>query len=89
MEDLFTGEPFFKSRTAPLPFINDPATDMDTVYTIVLEAYNWNSILLMFDQPLYAKSQEVKDRMRPSFDNVIIHLGSFHMFISFMGAIVL
>lgn len=92
MEDLFNGESYVLSRIMPLPFIDNAASDLNTVYTVLLEANSrctkskQHHIFLTFDQTLYTKAKEVKAR-HSGFENVIIHLGGFLILLSFLAAL--
>lgn len=82
-------------RTAivPLPFINSPPSDLDTLYTALKYASEDSSTLgltaclVTMDQPLCLKSREIVAANAPLLNNIEMILGGFHMLMSFLGSI--
>ncbi|XP_061723992.1 uncharacterized protein LOC133530150 [Cydia pomonella] len=77
----------------PVPFINAPASNYDTILTALkyaAEKCKQSDIdcIVTFDQPLYQKAQEiVKSSQDALISKIILRLGGFHLLMSFMGAI--
>ncbi|GBN46390.1 hypothetical protein AVEN_23270-1 [Araneus ventricosus] len=84
-----------ESAVKPLPFINSPPSDPNTLYTAFKYAAEDNLqqsskiCLVTFDQPLYVKAREIVGLMSddPLFRTVVLRLGAFHMLMSYMGCI--
>ncbi|KAJ8892860.1 hypothetical protein PR048_005441 [Dryococelus australis] len=72
-----------KTKVVPLPFINSPASDYDTIYT----AFNQKSQIVRFDQPLYIKGKEkiAADPPDSPLSKCVVRLGGFHLLMSFLG----
>lgn len=95
MEDLFGYESYENSRIICIPFVNNPPTDMDTIFTVLSYGhdkcieFSQKKVFVTFDQPLYIKAREIIARYSNSsnLNNVIILLGGFHLQMSFMGSI--
>ncbi|CAH2098341.1 unnamed protein product [Euphydryas editha] len=88
-------KPFQRSRIICLPFINAPPTDYDTILTSLLfsiekcKASNQNTCIVTFDQLLCWKARDITAAADPNTDlsKVVVRLGGFHLFMSFIGAI--
>jgi len=86
---------FFLSKILFLPFVHQPASNYNTIYTTLLCAlenaknYGHDVCVITFDQPLYAKSREIVSAAPEKSDlsKIVIRLGGFHLLISFFGAI--
>lgn len=84
-----------KSCVKPLPFINSPPSDFNTVFTALKYAatdcnqQGLNSCFVTFDQPLYIKAREITSSLSDDhlFKTIIVRLGGFHMLMSYMGCI--
>ena len=67
-----------------LPTIDAPATSMSTVHEILVrsqkirEALELKSIVLVFDQALYAKATEIAWKHPDKFSDIVIRMGVFH-----------
>lgn len=67
-----------------LPTIDSPATDLSTVQEVLVQSLNikntlkLNSIVLVFDQALYAKATEIQWKHRERFKNLVLRMGVFH-----------
>lgn len=66
-----------------LPGINAPATDMSTVYQVltkslqIKETLRLQSIVVVFDQALYAKATEIKWKHSAQFIAIVLRMGVF------------
>lgn len=67
-----------------LPTIDAPATGMSTVNEILVrslkikEALQLKSIVLVFDQALYAKATEIVWKHPDHFSDIVLRMGVFH-----------
>jgi len=67
-----------------LPTIDAPATEMSTVHEILVrslkikDTLKLKSIVLVFDQALYAKAIEIQWKHRAKFSNIVSRMGVFH-----------
>lgn len=94
METVTSHRSYQRSRTLILPFLNAPPANMDTLYSVLLNAVerlgnNQKGCFVTFDQPLYYKAREIvasSGRDSP-LSSVIVRLGGFHLLMSFLGAI--
>lgn len=95
MTDLYGYESYVKSRIICLPFVHNPPTDYDTIFTVLSYTqkkcieFKQKKIVVSFDQSLYIKAREIiaKYSNTSELDRVIVRLGGFHLIMSFMGAI--
>ncbi|KYM99414.1 hypothetical protein ALC62_09846 [Cyphomyrmex costatus] len=98
MEKSHCTWPYSTLKIIPLPFINNPPTDFDTIFTSLVEAANkcqnqeQKFVFVTFDQPLYYKACEILASVNPENDpynlsSVIARLGGFHLLMSFLGSI--
>ncbi|GBM34399.1 hypothetical protein AVEN_124091-1 [Araneus ventricosus] len=86
---------FSISRILFLPFISQPASVYNTIYTTLLCAlenakrYGHDVCIVTFDQPLYIKAREIVAAApgRSDLSKIVIRLGGFHLLSSFFGAI--
>ncbi|GBN53155.1 hypothetical protein AVEN_74116-1 [Araneus ventricosus] len=86
---------FSISRILFLPFIPQPASVYNTIYTILLCAlenakpYGHDVCIVIFDQTLYTKAPEILAAAPEGSDllKIVIRLGVFHLLSSFFGAI--
>ena len=73
-----------KDTVGYLPTIDAPATSMSTVYEVlcqavrIKEALSLESIVVIFDQAMYAKGVEIAWKHANMFKSVVIRLGAFH-----------
>lgn len=85
-------KPFQRSKIMYLPFINFPPSQFDTIHTALLFAVekckmsNYKTCFVTFDQPLYAKAEEIVAN-NPKFANFIVRLGGFHLLMGSIGYI--
>lgn len=94
MEQFTASNKYAMTEVIPLPFINAPPSDLNTIYTTLLNALEkcdtlkQQSCIVTFDQPLYQKARRmVACSPDPRFRRIIVRLGGFHMMMSFMGSI--
>lgn len=92
--EVTSNEPYAQSRIVYLPFLNNPPSDYDTIYTVLSLAVERISnkkrktAFVTFDQPLYWKAKEILHSTdNPEFKNLVIRLGGFHLAMSFLGSI--
>lgn len=85
---------YSKSQITFLPFINQPASNYNTIYTTLLCALEnakcngYKVCIVTFDQHLYAKAREIVPAAPENSEKkIIIRLGGFHLLMSFLGAI--
>eukprot|EP00794_Sanderia_malayensis_P020731 gene20733-22764_t len=73
-----------KDTVGYLPTIDAPATSMSTVYEVlcqavrIKEALSLKSIVVIFDQAIYAKAVKIVWKHTNIFHSVVIRLGAFH-----------
>lgn len=95
MEKHTAHEHFDVSKIRFLKFINEKATDPDTIYTALNYAATLTrkkrqeTCFVTFDQPLYYKAREIIAGCNDDdiIKTVVVRLGGFHMLMSFLGAI--
>ncbi|CAB3252778.1 unnamed protein product [Arctia plantaginis] len=86
---------FSKSKISFLPFVQQPASNYNTIYTTLLCAledakrHNHTVCIITFDQPLFAKAREIVSAAPEGSElsKIIVRLGGFHLLMSFFGAI--
>ena len=70
--------------TGYLTTIDAPATDMATVHEVLVQSLKiknppkLKSIVLVFDQALYAKATEVQWKQSERFKDIVLKMGVFH-----------
>lgn len=85
-------ETFSTSQVTALPFINLDPGNLSTIYSAILYAqdqsakHGMTTTVVTFDQPLYLKAIRIVSST-PTFSNVILRLGGFHLLMSFLGTI--
>lgn len=73
-----------KDNIGYLPTIDSPATDMATVHEVLVQSLKikntlkLNSIILVFDQALYAKATEIQWKQSEKFKEIVLRMGVFH-----------
>lgn len=97
MEALTHEESFDTSRITCLPFIQGPPSNNATIYTALKNSVeecsriNQQTVFVTFDQPLYFKARAIVAGLQNDPDspmkNVVVRLGGFHLFMSYLGAI--
>ncbi|GBM92284.1 hypothetical protein AVEN_158429-1 [Araneus ventricosus] len=86
---------FSISRILFLPFIPQPASVYNTIYTTLLCAlenakrYGHDVCIVTFDQPLYTEAREIVAAAPDGSDlsKIVIRLGGFNLLSSFSGAV--
>lgn len=82
-----------KSTLYYLPVIEASPTEMTTVNTILAQSVEMadrlqvNSMVLVFDQAIYAKAQQIRWKDEKLTSRLVIRLGEFHTIMSFVGII--
>lgn len=99
MEDAYVKSKYKTSKIIPLPFVNNPPSDLETIFTVLVKAseetrdkFNQKICFVTFDQPLYQKARCILSCVDPTNDkyglaNVRVRLGGFHTLMSFLGSI--
>mgnify|MGYP001792679984 CR=1 FL=1 len=73
-----------KDNIGYLPTINAPATYMATVHEVLVQSLKiknqlqLKSVILVFDQALYAKATEIQWKHDQRFKDIILRMGVFH-----------
>lgn len=83
------------SQVLPLPFVNLDPSNPTAIYSSLMFAlklckkYDMKTCIVTFDQPLFLKATEIVSASSPAEDisKVVVRLGTFHLLMSFMGAI--
>ena len=79
------------SKVSYLDTVDSPATDVKTAFEVlcggneIKERLNLKSIVCVFDQAFYAKTEEVQWKNRELFGDTVLMLGGFHLLMMFMG----
>ena len=90
---LRSGIDILEDNIAYLPTVNAPATDLGTVYEILLrslkimQALDLNAIVCVFDQALYAKACEVVWKNPDNCHPVVLRMGVFHTICTMLAVI--
>lgn len=94
MENIVKNKSFQRSRIIPMPFVNLPPSNYDTIYTVLCFAIEKlslinNTCIVTFDQPLYMKARDIITMadQNSKLSKTIVRLGSFNLLMSFMGSI--
>ena len=83
--------PIMQSNIGYLEPINNPATDIATVYEMMKRVYcikdrlGLPSIVCVLDQAMYAKACEIKFKHKYEFKDVVLFLGTFHTLMMILG----
>jgi hypothetical protein len=81
------------SRIGYLPVIEGSPTQYTTVYTVFVKSLeiaaklNLEYVVLVFDEAIYAKAQQIRWKNESFMVKTILRLGDFHAVMSFCGAI--
>ncbi|KAK6168598.1 hypothetical protein SNE40_019797 [Patella caerulea] len=84
---------FPKSAIHYMPVIEASPTDMTTVNTILIksvsvaDSFQLSNILLVFDQAIYAKAQQIRWKDPELSKRLVIRLGEFHTTMAFLAII--
>ena len=90
---LRSGIDILEDNIAYLPTVNAPATDLGTVYKVLLQslkimqALDLNAIVCVFDQALYAKACEVVWKNPDNFHPIVLRMGVFHTICTMLAVI--
>ncbi|KYN22380.1 hypothetical protein ALC57_05222 [Trachymyrmex cornetzi] len=88
----------YESKIIPLPFVNNPPSSFDTIFTVLVQAASYSKkheqtiCFVTFDQPLWQKGREILGNVDPDNDPfnlscIRLRLGGFHLVMSFLGAV--
>lgn len=75
------------------PVIEASPTELDTVYTLLKRSVamgkklGQDDIIIVMDQAIYAKAQEIVLQRNREFENVVLRMGSFHVITTFLAVI--
>ena len=82
-----------KSTIAYLPVIDANPTEMDTVQTILTRSLSYadelhqDAVVVVFDQALYAKAQQIRWRDDNFKKRLVVRLGMFHTKMNYLACI--
>eukprot|EP00112_Aurelia_sp_Birch-Aquarium-sp1_P024033 Seg7404.3 transcript_id=Seg7404.3/GoldUCD/mRNA.D3Y31 product="hypothetical protein" protein_id=Seg7404.3/GoldUCD/D3Y31 len=82
-----------KSKIAYLETIDSPATELSTVFEILCRALaikdklDLSSIVVTFDQAIYAKAIDIKQKEPDKFKSIVLLLGGFHTLMMALGIV--
>lgn len=87
-----------KPQIIPLPFLNNPPSNYNTIFTVLEKTAENNRqkhmqsiVASTFDQPLYLKGREIvachEDQDPNLLEGVLVRLGGFHMLLSYLAAV--
>ena len=95
-----TGDAFKTSSFQILPFINLDPTKPDSIYSALgftqdqaVRQYGRSNetpkllVAVTFDQPLYAKADDIHLANHKELDRLFIRLGGFHLVMSYLGGV--
>ncbi|KAL9979552.1 hypothetical protein ACROYT_G017230 [Oculina patagonica] len=77
-------QPVSKDNVGYLPTVDAPATDMATVHEVLVrslkikDSLRLQSIVVVFDQALYAKATEIQWKHSERFKDLVLRMGVFH-----------
>ncbi|KAL9977627.1 hypothetical protein ACROYT_G015055 [Oculina patagonica] len=83
-KSLHTMLPVSKDNVGYLPTVDAPATDMATVHEVLVrslkikDSLRLQSIVVVFDQALYAKAMEIQWKHSERFKDLVLRMGVFH-----------
>lgn len=82
-----------KDNVGYLPTINAPATEMATIHEVLVQSkkimntLKLDSIVVVFDQAIYAKATEILWKHPEKFKQIVPRLGVFHTICTLLGII--
>lgn len=87
-EKIHVRDVFSTSKIIPLPFVNNPPSDLNTIFTVLVDAaeksiaLSQERCIVTFDQPLYWKAREMLSRVDTNNDShnlscITVRLGVF------------
>jgi hypothetical protein len=89
---LFSKELPHVSRVGYLPVIDAPPTEYSTINTIltrskeIADKLELKYAVLVFDEAVYAKVQQVRWREETFFNRFVVRLGEFHTIMTYLSA---
>jgi len=90
---LHDNDELVKSTVAYLPVIESSPTSLDTVNAIlersvaIADELELNHVVVVFDQAIYAKAQEIRWTNELFMRRLVLRLGEFHTSMSFLSII--
>ena len=75
------------------PVIEASPTELDTVYTLLKRSVAMgkklclDDIIIVMDQAIYAKAQEIVLQKNREFENVVLRMGAFHVITTFLAVL--
>ena len=90
---LYEAEIPKESRIGYLPVIDNSPTEYSTINTIlengvnIANALQLDHIVMVFDEAVYSKVQQVRWKNELFYNKLIVRLGEFHTIMSFLSAI--
>ena len=75
------------------PVIEASPTELDTVYTLLKRSVamgkklGQDNIIIVMDQAIYAKAQEIVLQKNREFENVVLRMGAFHVITTFLAVL--
>ena len=90
---LRSGIDILEDNITYLPTVNAPATDLGTVYEVLLrslkimQALDLNAIVCVFDQARYAKAYEVVWKNPDNVHTIVLRMGVFHTICTMLAVI--
>ncbi|XP_067300890.1 uncharacterized protein [Pseudorasbora parva] len=82
-----------QSNIGYLPVIDASPTDLDTVHTIltrsieIADKLELNEIVLVMDQAIYAKAQEIRWMNTTFMERLVLRMGEFHTAMAYLSCI--
>lgn len=99
MESAHVSNQYQTSKVLFLPFVNNPPSDYDTIFTVMAESardnnqhYKLKFVFITLDQQLWIKAREILASIDPENDPLLLltirlRLGGFHTLMSHLGSI--
>lgn len=90
-QGMWTSSENEKTAIHYMPLIEAPATDINTINTILVRSIaiadqlNLKKIVLVFDQAIYAKIQELRWKHHIYAERTIVRMGEFHTIMSYLS----
>lgn len=90
---ITSSKPCSLSKVAYLPVVDAPVTELSTINAIlkrsacIVDKLNLKYAVLIFDEALYSKAQQIRWKSEELLSKFIIRLGDFHACMSFASAI--
>lgn len=82
-----------RSTVGYLPVIPTSPTQLSTVYVLlqrsieVADQLDQNSVVIVLDQAIYCKAQEILWKNKEQFSRVVLRMGGFHIALTFLAVI--